>query len=214
MNTAILALIGTISAVQLNREPLLSANASELEVHQRPAYSLYPVDYVVPDFGVSHEIMYTENNIKMAEQSLSHTLMADWKADKSTVDTPRDYVVPNFGLDEDISSSLQNLEAEEKIHGAWNIDLEWKGTDFKSTGVTNADEEIKKANEGPYYKDSATATDADDKADTADIIKKANVVAGADDAKVGGGMMGGMIKNKNEITGATGAKIGGGMMGM
>ena len=41
------------------REPLLSADASPLEVHQSPAYSSYPVDYKVPDFGLSHEIRYT-----------------------------------------------------------------------------------------------------------------------------------------------------------
>ena len=57
MNTTVLlALIGAISAVQLNREPLLSANASELLISQKPAYADHPVDYFVPDFGVAHEI--------------------------------------------------------------------------------------------------------------------------------------------------------------
>ena len=101
MNTAILALIGTISAVQLNREPLLSANASELEIHQRPAYSQYPIDYFVPDFGKSHEIIYTENNIKNTETQMAHNLKADF-GDKKNPENPRDYVVPDFGVDEDI----------------------------------------------------------------------------------------------------------------
>ena len=92
------------------REPLLSANASELEVHQTPAYAGYPVDYKVADFGKSHEIMYTENNIKNAEKTLSHNLGADWGFTKSTVATPRNYKVADFGLDEDIKNSLGDLE--------------------------------------------------------------------------------------------------------
>tara|TARA_B110000285_G_C14911120_1_gene508001 strand:- start:227 stop:637 length:411 start_codon:yes stop_codon:yes gene_type:complete len=92
----------------IKREPLLSANASPLEYHQRPAYSGYPVDYVVPDFGVSHEIMYTENNIKNAEQELNHPLNASFDAKKAP-SIPRNYFVPNFGVDRDIISSLDNL---------------------------------------------------------------------------------------------------------
>ena len=63
MKSSIILLIGSIQTIQLNREPLLSADASPLEVHQSPAYSAYPVDYKVPDFGQSHEIIYTRNNI-------------------------------------------------------------------------------------------------------------------------------------------------------
>ena len=71
---------------------------------------------------------------------------------------------------------------EEKIHGAWNIDLEWKGADYKSTGITDAAEEIKKNNEGPYY--VAPAAPA-----APGIAKNANVIGGATEAKIGGNMM-------------------------
>merc|ERR1712195_227210 len=54
---------------EINREPLLSANASPLEVQQRPAYADHPVDYFVPDFGMAHEMIYTENNIKLQENA-------------------------------------------------------------------------------------------------------------------------------------------------
>ena len=57
---------------EINREPLLSANASPLEVQQRPAYAGYPVDYFVPDFGSSHEMIYTANNIKNTETAMNH----------------------------------------------------------------------------------------------------------------------------------------------
>ena len=70
---AVIALIANTSAVALTREPLLS-NSNSLEVHQRPAYADYPIDYVVPDFGKSHEIIYTQNNIKQAEKGLGHEL--------------------------------------------------------------------------------------------------------------------------------------------
>ena len=63
---AIMALVGSITAIQLQREPLLTVT-NPLEVHQRPSYSQYPIDYFVPDFGVDHEVMYTENNIKNTE---------------------------------------------------------------------------------------------------------------------------------------------------
>jgi len=53
---AILALIGNISAVDIRREPLLAKNASELLVHQKPAYADQNIDYFVPDFGMAHEI--------------------------------------------------------------------------------------------------------------------------------------------------------------
>jgi hypothetical protein len=57
----------------LEREPLLS-NSNTLEVQQKPAYSDYPIDYVVPDFGQDHEVMYTVNNIKNTETLLKHEL--------------------------------------------------------------------------------------------------------------------------------------------
>ena len=60
------------TGAQINREPLLSAEASPLEVQQTPAYAGYPVDYFVPDFGVSHEVIYTQDNIKSSEAKLNH----------------------------------------------------------------------------------------------------------------------------------------------
>ena len=73
---------------EINREPLLS-NMKELEVHQRPAYADHPIDYPVPDFGVSHEIRYTQNNIKNAEKALNHKLSADWEDKKGPLVTDK-----------------------------------------------------------------------------------------------------------------------------
>jgi hypothetical protein len=87
---------------EINREPLLSANASPLEIQQKPAYADHAIDYFVPDFGVAPEIVYTQNNIANSEKELKHELNTSWGATDSTVGTPRNYVVPDFGVDEDI----------------------------------------------------------------------------------------------------------------
>ena len=121
MKFAVIALIANTSAIALTREPLLS-NSNDLEVHQRPAYADYPIDYVVPDFGKSHEIIYTENNIKNAEALLAHPLAAKWGETKNPVN-PRDYFVPDFGLDQDIIGVNDGLSWAQT-----NLKHEWKPT--------------------------------------------------------------------------------------
>ena len=80
MNTiAYFALIGATTAIQLSREPLLSDDASPLEIHQSPKYWDRLVDYPVPDFGVSHEMMYTANNLKNADKGNTWKIAKDAK---------------------------------------------------------------------------------------------------------------------------------------
>ena len=107
------------SEADIHREPLLSANASELEVHQRPAYSDHPIDYPVPDFGISHEIRYTNNNIKNAEKKLKHNLASDFGAKKAPLN-PRNYVVPDFGADPEITYANDGLKwAQNSLGHKW-----------------------------------------------------------------------------------------------
>lgn len=107
------------TGADINREPLLSANASELEVQQKPAYADHPVDYFVPDFGMSHEIAYTQNNIRNAEAELGHELNTNWKQDKNALN-PRNYFVPDFGLDEDIIGVNDGLAwAQKDLSHVW-----------------------------------------------------------------------------------------------
>jgi len=91
-----------------------------------------PRDYFVPDFGVDHDIMYTENNIKMAEVATGHSMTADWGFTDSTVATPRNYFVPDFGLDDDILGVQDSLgwaqkdlshtwTPEQDSNGYWNV---------------------------------------------------------------------------------------------
>lgn len=114
---AILALLGNISAVNLQREPLLSKDATPLLVHQKPEYSDYAVDYKVPNFGMSHEMRYTQDSIKAAEDAYKHPLMADFGKAAPEVATPRGYTVPDFGVDTDIKDTHSNLSQAETYIG-------------------------------------------------------------------------------------------------
>lgn len=71
----------------------------------------YPINYTVPNFGVSDEIIYTQNNIKNSEKYFGRKLNVGWDATGNDVN-PRGYAVPNFGLDADIKTSLSNLDLE------------------------------------------------------------------------------------------------------
>ena len=68
-----------------------------------------PRNYVVPDFGVDHDILHVQHAIDISEQKLGHTLMANFKADKPDVATPRNYFVPDFGVDRDIKWTQGSL---------------------------------------------------------------------------------------------------------
>lgn len=127
----VFALLGATSAIKIQREPLLSAGASPLLVHQTPSYSSYPVDYFVPNFGAAHEVRYTASSIAQAEKAANHTIVADfgWKAKDPIA---RDYFVPHFGVDEDIQNVQDAIKSEEGIqahkwepkqdaNGYWNM---------------------------------------------------------------------------------------------
>merc|ERR1712166_664149 len=58
---------------EINGEPLLSANASSLEVQQRPAYADHPVDYFVPDFGLDEDIIGVNDGLAWAQKDIGHT---------------------------------------------------------------------------------------------------------------------------------------------
>ena len=73
--------------------------------------------------------MYTQNNIKAAETAANHQLMANFKADKSDVATPRNYVVPDFGIDREIGYAQDGLQwAEKDLGKKWNFVKQDDGT--------------------------------------------------------------------------------------
>ena len=114
-NVVIGALLGGACAIKMQREPLLSADASPLLIHQKPAYAGQPIDYFVPDFGVAHEIRYTQNSIKQAEKNAGQAIVADFKWKPTGPDVPRGYFVPDFGVDEDIENVQSAIKSTEGI---------------------------------------------------------------------------------------------------
>jgi len=61
-----------------------------------------PRNYVVPDFGVDHDIIATTNSISQTEAVMDKKFTANFGANAPGVATPRNYVVPDFGVDHDI----------------------------------------------------------------------------------------------------------------
>jgi len=67
-----------------------------------------PRNYVVPDFGVDHDILHTQHAIDISEKKLNHSLTATFEATKNGLN-PRDYFVPDFGVDRDIKWTQGSL---------------------------------------------------------------------------------------------------------
>ena len=105
-----IALAGVVNAVQIQREPLLSANAPVREAFMIPYTKDHPMDYPVADFGLAHETKYTLNNIQNAEKKLKHKLNFMNDPVPPVEDNhPMDYPVADFGMDPEIKTSLKNM---------------------------------------------------------------------------------------------------------
>jgi len=76
----------------------------------------YPIDYVVPNFGVDSEIADHDSNLKKTETLLGRKFNPKLKEDPH----PTDYKVPNFGVDQDIKDATSNIANAESGLGAWN----------------------------------------------------------------------------------------------
>ena len=79
----------TVSAIQLQREPLLTWAPTAPKSH--------PVDYFVPNFGQDVDIKEAQKHIKDAEVMLKHP----WNP-KLAAKSDGPPSVPNFGIDHDI----------------------------------------------------------------------------------------------------------------
>jgi TfoX/Sxy family transcriptional regulator of competence genes len=77
----------------------------------------YKIDYFVPHFGEDHAITQSKESEKTAEALVGHKW--NWK-DDGPGDDP---VLYNFHkpADPDIVDSMKNLNAQEGIHGKWNL---------------------------------------------------------------------------------------------
>ena len=131
---AAIAIIGSVSAVAISREPLLTWAPTEPATH--------PINYPVPNFGVDHEILASHKHLAEAEKTLKHTWtptqdedgvwdvptetasfkllqtganiqrepLLTWKP-TDPASHPVDYFVPNFGMDHEIKASLEHSKA-------------------------------------------------------------------------------------------------------
>jgi hypothetical protein len=108
---AVLALIGAISAAEIDREPLLTWKPKVPKSH--------PVDYFVPNFGQDQEIKASLKHTADAEKRLKHKWIPAAKPKPQA-----EYKVPDFGLDRDIQASIKNMNDLEKIHGVWVLPKE------------------------------------------------------------------------------------------
>jgi hypothetical protein len=73
----------------------------------------WPIGYTVPNFGVDHDVMSTQQHIASAEGALKHQFQASFEKPKGH---PVDYFVPNFGKDRDLVINDINLADAERQH--------------------------------------------------------------------------------------------------
>ena len=76
----------------------------------------WPINYKVPNFGVDHDIVSTQNHIAAAEKRLKQKFTASFEKPKGH---PVDYVVPNLGIDRDIKDAQASIESTEAKLGKW-----------------------------------------------------------------------------------------------
>ena len=108
----------------------------------------HPKDYVVPNFGVDRDIIWTKSNLKNAETKLGPWVVpaslaqqtsvpacnsadfpkclkaettSPWKLQADQDKHPKDYVVPDFGHDRDMITTATNLKNAETKLGSWVI---------------------------------------------------------------------------------------------
>ena len=73
----VIGAIASINAIQLEKDknskddPICGSAGCTQYLHP-PAKPGYPMDYFVPNFGVDHDIIHTENSAKQAEKQLGH----------------------------------------------------------------------------------------------------------------------------------------------
>ena len=100
--------------VQLADDPICSSAGCTQYEHPKKKKG-YPMNYVVPNFGVDQEIKDHDANIAIVEKELGHVFTP-----KEAEDGPaKDYKVPNFGVDQDIKDATENISSAESTLGPW-----------------------------------------------------------------------------------------------
>ena len=114
MSLAVLALLTEdAQALRITSDPICSSANPECGKSKPKSH---PTDYFVPNFGVDHNILDSQSNLRNAEKRFGHELYFGWKPSDPP---PKDYAVPNFGEDEDIKNVKAQVAKQEAIHGPW-----------------------------------------------------------------------------------------------
>jgi hypothetical protein len=100
---AVIALLGAVNCVKLEREPLLTWAPT-------PADDGPPKNYFVPHFGADEEKTTTMNSIAKAEEIVGAKFISDADVLKAAPEQPdpRNYFVPHFGYDADVVDTLKH----------------------------------------------------------------------------------------------------------
>ena len=119
MKFALIALIASTAAINKTFRP---KSVESAPWYKTPAMThgdlkpAFPINYPVANFGVDHDILNSEKNLKMTEKKLGKTMNANFDQKTNAVN-PRDYKVANFGVDSDIKASNNSLKISEKALG-------------------------------------------------------------------------------------------------
>ena len=116
----LIVLAATASAVQVSSESTYRPTSEQVPWYKTASSSTWntpdwKMNYKVPNFGVDHEILVTNNNLANSEKNLKHVLTANFKPKPH----PVDYFVPNLGIDKDIKRAQESLKTTEAKLGAW-----------------------------------------------------------------------------------------------
>ena len=113
--------IQTLNDLRMRSDPICDSSGCNQYLH--PKKETWPMNYFVPDFGIDHDIVDSQQHEKSAEVNIGHNwlmgthadirMMSDPICDSSGCNQykhpkvkdayPVDYPVPDFGVDEDIA---------------------------------------------------------------------------------------------------------------
>jgi hypothetical protein len=90
--------------IQIESDPICSTAGCSQYMHPSQPKP-YPMDYVVPNFGVDKDIDDHNSNLAKTEALLGKK----FNPKEKEASHPVDYKVPNFGVDQDIKDATSNI---------------------------------------------------------------------------------------------------------
>ena len=115
MKLGLICLIASSSGIKFRPISSESAPWEKIAITAGMLKPDFPIDYVVPSYGVDQDIINTESNLKLTEKNLGKKLHADFDQTSNPVN-PRNYrnVNANNKLDADVQWTEDELKALEE----------------------------------------------------------------------------------------------------